>query len=1316
MSYIRITGRPKIERDTNGLRKITRTYVVQGDAVTEGTVEAEVFLPFGTMDVEYHDTITQDLQNGGLTNNEVTGAYLVQQGITPGQNINEAILTRVYQELDASNEPVQVGKDEVSLTGADRLQVKRTFIVKNPYAEHYAKGRVGVETIDFPNPTTLDPAATTTCTLGSVQSKATEVYTEFVEGWYEDGVLSESIDYKYGQKPNHKLEIRTVRGIAKPSLPPSSEGPADGSGEPWFEVESREGPGNADYGQIGKTVYTVIFAKGKGLISESSEVKGRAPNTVTLTTIKYLTGEGGTVPASAIPSFTRQTFTGVEEQSGYELHTIRGVVLDNAVGIVDISVDHKHGEAPDHKLEMVRAVSYGVAPTAGDVETYLYPSGDPHAGLGDFVLISEKEDTKGDFDVYTNTFARGAGTIAESTRKVGLTEVTETVSIQAAGTASGTALGASELTRKVDQKDGYEILTVTSTTALSGIVDERTETKLNGALTIVNKTQLGSVWDAANTPGGYAEISERNHNYDIYPAITKVFAEGAGEISRTTKKVGLTTVTETVTLYDESASISPTLGTDELSKRIEEKDGYKIVHLSSTSGESGIVDQKEDTKNNGALNIKTITQIGTWDAANNPADYVEISTRDHSYSTYEAVTKVFAKGAGEISSAKRKEGQTTITDTVTLYDQSASVTSDLGADELSRRVEDKDGYKIVHVSSTAGETGIVDEKEDTKNNGSLTIKTITQIGVWDTDNSPADYVEISTRDHTYKTYAAVTKVFAKGDGTVLTATRDEPLFEIESFVKLGSVSSPPVPPVDAINIKTSEEDGYKKVTYDVKTPHNPETQDKFISYQPGFQIDTTKELNDADWDDGNFGGSKKYIDKTNFIGEKREATLRTTFDKKTSYSGGVKTTTELTTHLSNPGAPTEGSLDEVGEGVFKKVTISREDAGYTDRSIGYSGGMKTTRETVVEDTNTLGPDEEGTAEQVSENLYRITTVDRDSAGFTDVNKRESGGLKTRSETTVGADDSEPSLGSVEIVGDSTYRKTDVTFEAGTLDEIRYSRAGPYARRKDLVEIEENPTMSVSSGEYVKWDQLAPEIHRKTTTTFEDDFPAGVDPVILDEDTTYRTGLVFYRVKTLRAEPTTTTAANSTSGGAAGDWTVIKQGESENQYGQKEYDFTFVKVSNDSHTKYESRQFQVPGCFHVYSDTGVTRIDPVTRPVAMEIYTEYSTVSTTQTIATPPSAGIDWVVVYSSNDENYEFNQSGSNMVWYKHDVTDISLIDEFRGESVESSTYSFTPPAAPTGPGIGDILDFSSRVVFQSGAFICYENTTVRLNETFSWT
>ena len=221
---LRLTGRPKIEKDPSGLRKITRTYVVQGSSVTEGKIEDEVFLPYGTPDAEYDDSITQDLSNGGLTNSEVTGAYLVDQQIAPGQTINEAILTRVYQELDSTPEPVQIGKDQIVRSESDRLTLSRVFIVKNPYTDHYGSGRIGVASVTIKGSELL---------LGTVKSEETQVYTQFTEVYYEEGILSESVDYKYGQYPNHKLEIRTLRSVSNPTPPPNTEGPGTG---PWFRL------------------------------------------------------------------------------------------------------------------------------------------------------------------------------------------------------------------------------------------------------------------------------------------------------------------------------------------------------------------------------------------------------------------------------------------------------------------------------------------------------------------------------------------------------------------------------------------------------------------------------------------------------------------------------------------------------------------------------------------------------------------------------------------------------------------------------------------------------------------------------------------------------------------------------------------------------------------------------------------------------------------------------------------------------------------------------------------------------------------------
>ena len=643
-ALIRLTGRPKIDRDTSGLRRITRTYIVQGSAVTEGNVEDQVFLPYGTPDIEYNATIIQDLSNGGLTNEEVTGAYLVEQNITPGASMNEAILTRVYQELDANNEPVQIGKDQIVRGANDRLTVTRVFIVKNPYDAHYQANRIGEVSIAIGG---------STCFLGTVQSKETEVYTEFTEVYFEDGLLSESIQYKYGQYPDHKLEIRTLRSVADVAAPNNTEGPGNG---PWFRIDEKEGPGNQDFGQLGKTVRTVVFVKGEGLISKDSEVKGKPPNTVEVSTVKYITGQNGAVPANEIPTFTRRTFEGKDEKDGWELHTIRGVTVNTDNGVVDVKIQYKYGQEPNHKLEIASAKSYGIPADSGDVLNFAYPNGD-NTNLGAYVLIEEREDTTGEFDVFTSTFARGNGIISESEKKVGFARVTETVSLHSINEALPVTIQEGELARKVDVLDGYKKLTVSTTTDDSGIVDERTEEKYNGALFIKTIQQLGTEWDEANTPADYVEISNRNHRYDIYPAITKVYAKGSGEISRTTKKLGLAKVYRTVTIYEPDEVIPEDLQQGELSREVDEKDGYKILTLSLRDLDENIIDERTEEFHNGALVVKSITALGSsWDVGNTPVDYIEVSNREHTYQEFPAITKQFAAGEGQIQTRSQEQG------------------------------------------------------------------------------------------------------------------------------------------------------------------------------------------------------------------------------------------------------------------------------------------------------------------------------------------------------------------------------------------------------------------------------------------------------------------------------------------------------------------------------------------------------------------------------------------------------------------------------------------------------------------------------------
>lgn len=990
---LRLTGRPKIERDSSGLRKITRTYIVQGSSVTQEKIEEEVFLPYGTPDEEYNETITQDLTNGGLTDSEVTGAYLVQQEVAPGNSMSESTLVRVYQELDANSEPVKVGNDKVVRGENDRLTVAKSFIVKNPYDDQYAQNRIGVDSI------TLQGSE---CFLGSVQSEVNEVFTQFTETYYQDGILSQSVAYRYGQYPNHKLEIRTVRSVAQPVPPAEDEGPGEG---PWVRVESKEGPGNKDYGQSGKTIKTIVFAKGEGLIKTSSQVKGKEPNTVEVLTIQYLTGEDGEVPDEEIPNFTRRTLQSVDEKEGYEIHTIGGVVLSSGSGVVDVRVEYKFGSNPNHKLEVANVSSYGVPATSQDIIDFVYPDGDT-TSLGNYVLISEREDTKDEIDVYTSVFARGSGTIGTQSRKVGLTTVSETTSLHPTSPPLRTAIEGNELKRDVSQLEGYQKLVVTTTTELSGVVDFRSESKNNGKLNLITKTQLGSEWDENNTPASYVQISTRSHSYDTYPAITRVYADGSGVIQSSVRQVGLTEVTEEVILYRKDTEVSSNLLPDELKKEIRQESGYKVVTVSKTSGNSGIVDQKTQTKNNGALTIKTITQIGSsWTSG----DYgALISDRSHTYDIYPAITRVYAIGEGQVSSNFKKLGNTTVTETISISPEKPDEPSDV----LSFSIQNEDGYYLLKVSEITSSNKIVDVREEKRLQGNLIFKTITILGSsWDRAMSPLNYYEQSSRKHTYENMPAITKTFIKGNGVIASEEREDNFFTKNRITYLSQDKNLPAGsiPKNATGIKKSTKDGYYLYEYTLVEGHNLITTDFSWSggaIQQNYNV-LNAELPLETIEEGFTLINKKVeqIDSVNFINKYSYLKYGEFLNERKSFSPGLLKTTEEVFVDELPD-DREGivKISQISDTLYKNTVEKVELTPYEKVSKSYRRGIKliSTR-SFYEDEKHIPPSdgfESFENQQVENKLHLVSTTEAVAEGNFIDERINYGRLKTSRVKTV----------------------------------------------------------------------------------------------------------------------------------------------------------------------------------------------------------------------------------------------------------------------------------------------------------------------------
>ena len=508
---IRPIGRPKIDRASNGLRTITRRYVVTGPAVSAvidsdtslQTVESQVFLAFGTKDDEYKDLSDQVLgagyNSGGTYVEDLgtsnTSAYLVAQTIEPSEEVTQAYLTRVYQELESTPVPVQVGQDAVQVSDAGRITVQRKFIVKNTYIDHYDPARIGVDFI-----TVTHDGTSRKCYIGGVQSEEHEVFTEYTETFYEDAILSQTIEYRNGLKPDHKLEIRTIRAIAGADAvdePSASLGPGEGR---WYLVSEREGPGSTDFGQAGKPVHTKVWAKGLGIVSirqphkhdgaleivnirslgEQSTVEdaGTAENGAAFHRISedlqessghqvfndtYAAGKGritvstqtkGKIdivsetwisePGGTHSSELENIFdVSVSKKDGFDLHTLSGTSHEE--GVISVSRQYKNRGVDDvFDLEIVRVVKIGAMPTSDDFDA---------AGNGaPFVLISETKDESGRFITYTGTFAAGVGTIQTGERNTGKVTVKSYTSLN-------TEFPSSTYDQTVSDRDGYVLRT-----------------------------------------------------------------------------------------------------------------------------------------------------------------------------------------------------------------------------------------------------------------------------------------------------------------------------------------------------------------------------------------------------------------------------------------------------------------------------------------------------------------------------------------------------------------------------------------------------------------------------------------------------------------------------------------------------------------------------------------------------------------------------------------------------------------------------------------------------------------------------------------
>jgi hypothetical protein len=292
-------------------------------------------------------------------------------------------------------------------------------------------------------------------------------------------------------------------------------------------------------------------------------------------------------------------------------------------------------------------------------------------------------------------------------------------------------------------------------------------------------------------------------------------------------------------------------------KRVDDEDDGTVRVIKRLYVNGGTLSQTDETKEGGALLIRTIVSVNAAPAT--PSGYTLIVQKQDNKNGFKTYTYTFAKGLGQFLDASDvKEGgklvvyhriklggapttpSATIGGTVTLI--SSSVRNDDGNDiydytwaegfgEVSRTIE-------YHFSADAGTTGVTQ----------TTIRYLTAAGVTtDPTSAPSGAAKISSDPSPQDGYVLWTAVYAKGTGTVTSTveTRNGGKLVIYSKVAIGSAPSAPAATIGGTvtAIKTEQRNGSRGedgvVVYDYSWAEGFGEIDRAIDYIQSSDAGTT---------------------------------------------------------------------------------------------------------------------------------------------------------------------------------------------------------------------------------------------------------------------------------------------------------------------------------------------------------------------------------------------------------------------------------------------------------------------------------------------
>jgi hypothetical protein len=493
-----------------------------------------------------------------------------------------------------------------------------------------------------------------------------------------------------------------------------------------------------------------------------------------------------------------------------------------------------------------------------------------------YTLISTNTENVNGFAYKTYTFAKGDGEVSRTTSySQNGTTVDGTVGVSRLDIDYLTVPGAAEPTWsgvsgyvKISvtnrEADGHEVWSAVFAKG-DGIVSQTDEERNNGKLLLRTIVELGA---APATPATYTLVNSATRQEAGHVVYTYAFAKGDGEISRETDHTqcgttvdGTTGVTRLTIRYLTAPGASePTWsgvsGYVQVSISNAEQEGHEVWVALYAKGD-GIVSQTDETRNNGALLIRTIVELGSIPST--PATYTLVSVASRDEAGHTVYTSQFAKGSGEIGrtidySQSDDQGTTGITRTVIRYlvAPSATVlpTSLSGSVEIGRDYQELDGHRIWITTWAKGTGLIVDEMVESVS-GALVIYHRVALGA--APSAPVATISgtVTLFDESVKKdsgYDVYDYRWAEGNGQAGIETRADPDGAlIYSITDYDAASATPAYPGGGtgylVSRSHSPESGYFRNTAVYKKPPASQTRRQTVNWQkPGLASFTSNQL------------------------------------------------------------------------------------------------------------------------------------------------------------------------------------------------------------------------------------------------------------------------------------------------------------------------------------------------------------------------------------------------------------------------------------------------------------------------------------------